>query len=191
VADAPAPEAPRMPEPVPKNRRTVWLLPPLLFVLAALVLVFFVLYSEGRVDGPSMLPTLRSQDRLLLTKGYPLARRGDIVVFTLEDDAGQKTELVKRVVALAGDTVQVVGDRVWVNGKPEEFKHPVIIGSSLLRIGPGKVPPAHVYVMGDNRPVSEDSRFIGPIPMSDIKGQAVGIFSPVNRIGRIPRPERP
>lgn len=167
--------------PRPKNDKSAWLLVPLTIVAVGLLLVFFVLYRYTTVEGPSMKPNLHTQDRLLLTKGYATPRRGDIVVFTVKE-GGQDVEVVKRVVGLPGDTVLTRGDLAWVNGKPEPKGYDILFGDTDREVGPLVVPDGSIFVMGDNRPVSLDSRFIGPVKLESVIGRAVLIFAPVTRI---------
>ena len=110
-----------------------------------------------------MLPTLRSGDMVLLTKGYPQPRRGDIV-FTRVMEQGAPVEIVKRVIALPGDTVEIRNDVAIVNGVNGARARAVrrSDGRRFRRVLPR--PGGSVYVMGDNRPDSEDSRYIGPVP---------------------------
>ncbi len=99
--------APGAPEgPGVGHRIATKVLVPLLVIFVAVVLVFYVFYQRGRVVGPSMLPTLHSGDMVLLTKDYPQPRRGDIV-FTQVTEEGRPVEIVKRVIGLPGDTVEI------------------------------------------------------------------------------------
>lgn len=168
---------------VPNDRYALLLLP-LAVVFTLLVLVFFVLFGRATVSGDSMTPTLLAEDRLLLTKGYPVPRRGDIIVF-VRDEQGRPTEVVKRVIAIPGDEVRTYGDLAWIGGKPEPKGYDIVISGSRRRVGPVTVPKGSVFVLGDNRAVSLDSRFIGFVPLSSVKGRAVAVFSPVTRIRRI------
>lgn len=159
---------------------------PLLVVLVAIAVPLYGIYDVAKVDGPSMEPTLRSGDYMLITRGWPRPARGDVVSIRWQHD-GITEELVKRVVALAGDTVDVRGDSVLVNGLPEAFSHKVILGPPRMT-GTYVVPPRTVYVLGDNRAVSFDSRMIGPLPVSAIHGKAVAVWAPVTRVRVIPSP---
>jgi signal peptidase I len=85
-------------------------------LLALVLLVLYVLFGHSRVAGPSMLPTLRDGDYILVTKGLSQPRRGDVVVLETTE-AGRPTELVKRIVALAGDRVHIAGDFALVNSR--------------------------------------------------------------------------
>jgi signal peptidase I len=167
------------------DERYALLLVPLAIVLTALLLVFFVFFRYTTVDGDSMKPTLLTQDRLLLTKGPGALHRGDIIVFNL-DESGRQVEVVKRVVGLPGDTVYTEGDHAWVDGKPETLGFGILVSGSRRVVGPLTVPGGAVFVLGDNRAISLDSRFIGTVQLSSIVGRAVAIFSPVTRIRLMP-----
>lgn len=158
---------------------------PLTAAIVALLLVFFVYFHYSTVAGDSMVPTLLPGDRLLLTKGYGAPRRGDIVVFLFVEN-GAKVEVVKRVVGLPGDTVETRGDLAWVNGKPESSGYSVLVGDGDRLVGPLTVPKGGIFVLGDNRPISLDSRYIGTIPLTSVIGRAVAIFWPVPRLRSIP-----
>jgi signal peptidase I len=160
------------------------LLVPLIVVLLLVLAVFYVFFGVAQVQGPSMVPTLFDGDRLLLTKRYASPRRGDIVVLVI-DEQGTPTEIVKRVVGLPGDTVEVFGDMALINGKPET-PHADLVRSETPHIAPQTVPPGTVFVMGDNRPVSLDSRYIGPLPLTAVVGRVAAIFAPVGRMRVIP-----
>ena len=153
-------------------------------LFAGLLAIFFVVFSATRVDGDSMHPTLLNGDRVLVTKGYDVPSRGDVVSIRTTDGS-TTSNIIKRVVALPGDTVEVVGDVAYVNGAISGAAPRAVIGSSTERWGSYTVAPGTVYVLGDNRPISLDSRLIGPVPLAAVRGQVVAIFSPVTRVGRI------
>ncbi len=169
---------------LPSDRRHL----PFLFVLimsfAALITVLYVTHDFAKVDGGSMEPTLRTGDRVLITKGYDTPARGDIVSFraTISD---KPDTLIKRVVAIPGDTVEIRGDKADVNGSESPYDAGTLVGSPEFHIGPFIVPEGAVYVLGDNRAVSLDSRFIGPIPISNIRGAVTWIIAPVTRVRHI------
>ena len=163
------------------EERARWLLVPLAAVLAGLLLVFFVFFNYSTVEGDSMRPTLLPGDRLLVTKGYDHPRRGDIIVFTMME-RGHEIEVVKRVVGVPGDIVETRGDLAWVNGKPEPKGFDIIVGRSGAPTGPTRVAAGSIFVLGDNRPVSLDSRYTGPVGLNSVLGQAVAVFSPVTRV---------
>jgi signal peptidase I len=181
------PIEPSVLEPAPKepslfgHRLAKWVLLPLLLWLTGILLVFYVFFSSAVVDGPSMTPTLRSGDYLLVTKGDSPPRRGDVVV-TQVDENGVPIELVKRVIALPGDTVEIRSDVAFINGVAEPGRGQVVDGRFSVSRPRITVPADHVYVMGDNRPNSEDSRYFGPVLTSGIKGKAVFVFAPIYRV---------
>lgn len=169
----------------PRDRRFLPLLIALIVVFASLISVLYVVFSVVRVAGDSMEPALLSGDRVLLTRGYEHPEAGDVVSFTVLSPHGQPERLIKRVVAVPGDTVQVVGDVVYVNGELSN-------AAPTARVGTGgdprlelAVPPGTVYVLGDNRPVALDSRFFGPVSLASIRGAGVAVIWPPTRAGAI------
>lgn len=158
-------------------------LAPLLLIFATVLIVFYVAFSAVRVSGESMLPTLRPNDQLLLTRGYHSPTRGDIVIVKLAPGAGGD-EIVKRVVAIPGDTVEVIADVAYVNGKPEDVTGRVVVPEAAVTLQPYTVPKGTVFVMGDNRPISYDSRFIGALPLVEVQGKVVAVYAPITRMQR-------
>lgn len=174
----------------PKQRRG-WL--PELAVAAAvsLALILFVVrpfVAEAFfITSDSMAPTLLTGDRVLANKlayrfGDP--GRGDLLAFEGSDDGQGGQVLVKRVIATSGDTVEIRDGTLFINGEPQE--EPYIEAGSL----PGKaqetlkIPEGTVFVMGDNRTASMDSRDYGPIPEKDLKGRVWLLFWPGDRLAR-------
>ncbi len=182
-------ERTRLREQVLSRRLAIWLVGPLATLLAVLILVFFVLYDTSTVSGPSMMPTLRDHDYVLLTKGLPDPHRGDIVILNVVNK-GVPEEWVKRIVAVGGDLVDVNGDIVLVNSAPEQFKHIILTNGAQTPIKKLTVPEGQVFVCGDNRSVSEDSRYVGTFPVTSIKGRVVFIYAPIWRVGPVPSPPR-
>ncbi len=179
-------------EPIPgrapdKDRPAALLLIPLTLLLFALVTVFFVVWRAALVAGPSMLPTLKPEDRLLTTRGYADLRHGDIVVFEPAELYDEGDDVVKRVIGLPGDVVLVAGDRVWVNGQAEPTDRPLRISYTAPTGVEVRVPPGELFLLGDNRPASFDSREMGPVPHERVKGRVVAVFAPIDRIRRIDR----
>jgi signal peptidase I len=159
-----------------------------LTILVAFALVFglvkpFVL-EAFRVPSESMVPTLEVGDRIFVNRfiyRFIEPERGDIVVFdSLETD----DELIKRVVAVPGDRVRVRNGKLRVNGDfPDEpYAVPMVFPDGSF-FGPARVPEGEVFVMGDNRANSRDSRFFGPVPIENIEGEAFFRFWPPSRIG--------
>ncbi|MDZ4169358.1 MAG: signal peptidase I [Coriobacteriia bacterium] len=178
--------------PIKKDRSQTlgrWVVGPLALVLLAFSLVFYVFYSPSTINGDSMLPTLDNGERILTTKGYDSPQRGDVVSFeTLDQRTSEPETLIKRVIAVPGDTIEVVGDRPIVNGVAESRTDVIFDPQDSRRFKAYQVPAGTVYVMGDNRPISLDSRFIGPIRLSAVKGRAEWVWAPVHKIRKIQLP---
>lgn len=171
-----------------KQEAWEWLKALVLAVLLAVILRNFVL-DNYIVDGSSMLPTLHDQERVLVFKlGHLLGSqpdRGDIVVFRYAKEPWR--DFVKRVIGIAGDTVQVQNGQVFVNGQPLE--EPYLSAATLGDFGPELVTAGTVFVMGDNRNFSMDSRddSVGLVPVESIRGNAWVVYWPpkaVRLIGR-------
>lgn len=129
-------------------------------------------FQVARVDGLSMAPTLADQDRLIVNKfAYRLSapRKGDIVMFYYPIDPDKS--FVKRVIAVEGDTVQIVNGRVSVNDLPMDDSFVLPEYRSHEDYGPQTVPPGYYFVMGDHRNNSSDSRDWGLVPKKYITGK--------------------
>lgn len=154
--------------------------------VAAAFLIRAFLFEFIVVDGPSMNPTLETGERLGVEKVSrygSLPERGDIVIVHYP----RRTEnFVKRVVGLPGETVQVIDSTVYINGAPiaEDYTNTL----PYADFGPVVVPEDEIFVMGDNRSNSTDSRAIqvGTIPRDAIVGRAMFIAWPPDRIQGIP-----
>ena len=163
------------------------LIGPLTALLLALVLVFFVFFDTTTIDGASMYPTLFNNDYVLITKGLARLQRGDVVVLHVLYQ-GRKEEWVKRIVAFGGDRVNVSGNMITVNGAGEQFPHMIINGGATQPVEQVTVPAGQIFVAGDNRDVSLDSRFVGTFPVTSIHGRVVAIYAPIERIRLVPEP---
>lgn len=146
-------------------------------VLAALVAVLFFAFRVLRVDGPSMEPFLQSDDRVLITRTYARPERGDIVAIEAPAASGGGL-IIKRVIAVPGDELEVIGDTAFVNGEVSLEAPDPIIGPDTRRLGVATVPTDTVFVMGDNRPVSLDSRYFGFVPLEVVEGEVVAVVLP-------------
>jgi signal peptidase I len=140
-----------------------------------------------RIPTESMVPTLEVGDRVLANKfiyRFTDPERRDIVVFDSVDEDDDQT-LIKRVVGVAGDEIQVQGGVLYVNGEAQD--EPYLNDADLSRgfYGPTVVPEGHIFVMGDNRGNSADSRVFGPLPLENLKGEAFMRFWPVSNISTI------
>jgi signal peptidase I len=157
-------------------------------VIALLVEAFLI--QAFWIPSPSMEPTLEVGDRVLVNKlSYKLhdVHRGDLVVFERPPNAsnGEDNEikdLIKRVIAVEGDTIEGKDGEVFVNDElvEEGYLEPGTPTNNLPR---QTIPDHHVFVMGDNRTNSEDSRIFGPIDEDDIVGRAFIRVLPITDIG--------
>lgn len=177
------------------------------FVVSAIVILLFVNFVAHpvRVDGRSMYPTLKDGEFGFTNVGGVLlngVERGDIVVVTMEEE-GQKTHWVKRVIGLPGETVSCVNDVVYINGKVlDETKYidpdyrqslvdkfgyfnkvPNADNTNVLDFEEVKLKDDEYYVMGDNRPYSKDSRYVGPVKKSQIFAKKMLVLLPISDIG--------
>lgn len=165
-------------------------------LLVAFVLVFgfirpFVVMAYS-IPSVSMVPTLEVGDRVLVNKfiyRFKEPERRDIVIFDAVAN-GKPETLIKRVVGLPGDRISLRDGILYLNG--ERQKEPYIVNKPCVRslpktcsFGPVTVPKDHIFVMGDNRANSEDSRFIGPVPRQSVKGEAFFRFWPPGRLGAL------
>lgn len=149
-------------------------------LVTALILTLVIrtfLFTTFLVEGDSMAETLHDGDRVLVNRFiYHLRQpeREELVVFRLKEDDPET--LVKRIIAIAGELVEIKQGVLYVNGvpAPEEY-----VGyHDLEDLSPVKVPPGGVFVMGDNRPRSSDSRNFGPVRLDQIQGKVLLVFWP-------------
>jgi signal peptidase I len=150
-------------------------------IIALLIHVF--LAQATRVYGQSMEPNLHSNMRLVVEKvSYRMhsPERGDIVVLRVRP--GDEL-LIKRIIGLPGDEVAIHDGQVYVNG--EALDEPYLDQNTRGNLAPRVVPPLHVFVMGDNRRASNDSRSFGPVHMDNIVGKAWLSYWPPENIGPV------
>jgi signal peptidase I len=181
-------------------------------IVIAVILALFVrtwVLQTFKIPTASMENTLLVGDHLLVNKfvfgptSTPALRavlpvreieRGDIIVFKYPDEP--ERDFIKRVIGLPGDTVELRNKKVHVNGQPvdEPYVHflgPAAMGQELTsfdvreRYGPVTVPPAHYFVMGDNRDNSQDSRYWGFLPHDYVKGRALMIYWSYESAGEV------
>ncbi|UCH35511.1 MAG: signal peptidase I [Armatimonadota bacterium] len=159
--------------------RTIRLAIVVVLILATAVLLRLYVYESDIVEGSSMSPGLRSGDFVLICKlGCDRYRpeRFDVITFRAPD---AKDVLIKRVIGLPGEWVWVWGDQVLVDGS--RLVEPYRATSRGAYDAPVYVPEGSIYVLGDNRDSSEDSRTWGPIPVSSVRGSAVFVYFPFGR----------
>jgi signal peptidase I len=169
-------------------------------IVMALLLALFIrtfIVQAFKIPSGSMIPTLLIGDHILVNKlaygiripfvedyavDFQTPRRGEVVVFIFPEDRSK--DFIKRVIAVGGETVEIRAKTVYVNGKAIEDPHAHFEGNefpggSLANqddFAPKTVPENHVFVMGDNRDRSHDSRFWGYVNLDDIRGKAFLIY---------------
>jgi signal peptidase I len=155
-------------------------------LIAALIIKTF-LFQAFFIPSGSMEDTLQVGDRVLVNKlSYQFGdiERGDIVVFHKPENAGESDvdEFIKRVIGLEGETLRSMDGVVYIDGRPldEPYLESGIFTSSLNEI---TVPEGYIFVMGDSRGSSHDSRFFGPIPTDSIVGEAFVRLWPLGSFG--------
>ncbi|ANS73983.1 S26 family signal peptidase [Paenibacillus yonginensis] len=184
-----------------KNEAAEWL-KAIIIAVVLVLLIRWVLFTPFIVDGPSMQPNFHTGERIIVNKVIYHIRKpkqGDVIVFHVPTEG---RDFIKRVIAVPGDTVKVDGDTVTVNGKVLDepyLKDAIAAAHQENRLynddtqdprrhfpneqfTEGTVPKGHLFVMGDNRSDSEDSRMIGYIPYKDIVGRADLVFWPFKDI---------
>jgi signal peptidase I len=166
----------------------------------ALLLALFIrtfIVQAFKIPSGSMIPTLQIGDHILVNKlaygiriplwGHYLVdfgkvQRGDVIVFIFPEDRSK--DFIKRVIGVAGDTVEIRGKKIYINGQQIDDPHAHFEGDDPQNIlpasrddyGPTKVPANHIFVMGDNRDRSYDSRFWGFVNLDDVRGKAFLIY---------------
>lgn len=152
-------------------------------VPAVLIALFINVYVAQAVEieaGPSMQPNLYQSYRVMIEKvsyRFHPPDRGDIVVV---DRPGEEVSLIKRVMGLPGETIEVRGGHVMIDGQSIEEPWVTYLGGPDY--GPAEVPEGHVFILGDNRRVSRDSRAIGPVALSSIEGRVWLVYWPLEEI---------
>jgi signal peptidase I len=175
-----------------------WIVIVVVALVAALLIKTFAVQAFY-IPSPSMYPTLKPGDRVLVNKlsyDFHSVHVGDIVVFRRppKDDSPGINDLIKRVVATGGETLYVTNCNIYINGKlelqpwlPKGYQSPSSPYCTTWPSGafpdPFKVPTGDFFVMGDNRKDSYDSRYWGPLPGDYVVGRAFVRMWPIDRIG--------
>ena len=161
--------------------------------IGAAMLIRLFLFQQYYIDGPSMQTTLMPQDRVLVNKmSYKLhdIHRGDVIVFDRVTNQVQHDDLIKRVLGLPGETLEIRSCIVYINGvqvdepylNPEQTSQiePSARCGSHTDMAPIEVSEGMVFVMGDNRVQSFDSRDFGPIDTDKVRGRAFVVIWPAS-----------
>lgn len=177
-------------------------------IILALILALFIrtfVIQAFKIPSPSMVPTLLVGDHILVNKflfGFRVPftddkimairdpERGDVIVFRYPRD--RRLDFIKRCIAVGGETVEVRDKQVFINGEPIDVPQAIFLdeGSFLTgrdTFGPVTVPEGKVFVMGDNRDNSNDSRFWGFVDLADVKGKAIVIYWSWDKARKWPR----
>ena len=151
--------------------------------IALTLLIFLAIHftvQNYQISGPSMQNTLHNGQFVLVNKVaylFHAPERGDVIVFHEPDQPDR--DLIKRVIGLPGDRITLDGTNVWINGV--ELNEPYITQKYNPRAETSVIPSDQYFVMGDNRPVSEDSRYFGFVPKDNIVGKAILIYWPLSQ----------
>lgn len=169
-------------------------------IIIAVVIALFIrtfVVQAFKIPSGSMKPTLQIGDHILVNKfsygiKLPIFRntlipigepqREDIVVFIYPEDRSK--DFIKRVIAVGGDTIEMKDKKIYLNGKPYRDTYGTYLDNTVLpasiqprdNFGPIKVPQGSIFVMGDNRDHSLDSRYWGFVPLKDVMGKAFLIY---------------
>ena len=147
---------------------------------------YYFLYQPVKVEGTSMAPSLSDQERIFINKfvyRFEPIERGDVVVFWYPLDHSKS--FIKRVIGLPGETIEIRGGHLYVNGK--ELGEPYVPASTWMdRItGRCRFRLGNYFVMGDHRDSSNDSRVFGPVGRPYIYGKAVFAYWPADHFGSL------
>lgn len=160
-----------MKEKLMKNLKELW---PYLVILVIVLIIRTFVITPIKVNGKSMYNTLNGNEYMLLKK-FGSIKRFDIVVADANND-----ELIKRVYGLPGETISIENNNIYINDKKIEDKYAYGSTSDYKRI---TLASDEYFLLGDNRAISLDSRFIGPVKRNMIKGTADFIIFPFDRFG--------
>jgi signal peptidase I len=151
---------------------------------ACIVLVVNLLLAQPRVvHGQSMEPSLHNNQRVIVdvvSYRFRSPRYGEIVILRLSDRTGGPP-LIKRVIGLPGDLIEIRDGAVYLNGR--HLDEPYLDQMTPGTLAPQVVPADHLFVLGDNRSSSNDSRYFGVVPVRNIRGRAWLCYWPVENVG--------
>jgi signal peptidase I len=161
-----------------------WIFSIIIAAIVAFVIKGFLI-DIIQVSGTSMLPNLSDRDRLVIEKISLYTHnyeRGEIIIFKPTSEINDI--YIKRIIGLPGDRVEIKNGEVYVNNEKldENYLSPDMFTDAVPNEFSNLIVPDDcLYVLGDNRVVSEDSRYIGPVPIENIKGHAVLRVYPFNQ----------
>lgn len=164
------------------------------FVGSIFIVVYLFILQPNQVKGQSMEPNFYNGDYILTSKityKFRKIERGDVII--LKSPKNPDIEFIKRVIGLPGDRILIKDGYVYVNGQrwEEPYINPPTMTIQGGYVKEGEefiVPQNYVFVMGDNRPRSSDSREFGPVPIQDIIGVVFYRYFPPDKIGPIKNP---
>ncbi|MGI6449355.1 MAG: signal peptidase I [Desulfitobacteriia bacterium] len=157
------------------------------FVLSIVIRNFVI--DTRIVPTGSMLPTIQLQDRLIVDRifyKFDSFQRGDIIVFEAPESAQEDLDLVKRLIGLPGEKVEIKNGKVFIND--QALYEPYIRETPDYDYGPVTVPPNSYFMLGDNRRESKDSHIWGFLPKDKILGKVWVRYWPLDKIGRLTSP---
>jgi signal peptidase I len=141
------------------------------------------------IPSGSMLPTIQLQDRVIVDKfffkTFDQLHSGDVIVFHPPASVDSADDFIKRLIALPGDTIEIRNHKTYINGQP--LLEPYLLEQQTKNVPPTKIPEGFVFVMGDNRNNSSDSRAWGLLPIENISGRTLFRYWPLQRFGALAR----
>lgn len=151
---------------------------PYIIIIVAVVLIRTFIITPVKVDGDSMKETLNDNDILLLYKLGSIKRFDKVVL----DEAYDNEKIIKRVIGMPGETISIKNDKIYINGKVIDNSFAYGTTSDVDKIELGE---DEYFILGDNRLISKDSRYFGPVTKSEIIGKVVFRLFPFNKIGTV------
>ena len=143
-----------------------------------ILLILFFLFWPVQVQGVSMEKTFFNNDRLILTRLINNFEKDDVIVISIQEE--ESFDIIKRVVAVAGDTVEIIDGSLFVNGKKESNTYS--LGNTYYKDDISvTIPKNHYFVLGDNREYSTDSRNFGTVEKEQIVGKIIMKILPINQ----------
>ena len=160
-----------------KNKSIIKEILSYVFIILLVIVIRVFIFDPVRVDGPSMDSTLEDGQVLILNK----------FIYRKEDIKRYDIVVIKRVIGLPNETIEIKDNKVYANGKllDSSFTSSISEDFDISEVGFEKVPGDSYFVLGDNREISLDSRVLGPIKKEKILGKASIRIWPVNKIGSV------